>query len=475
LKPIEERLLQDAADYIDRWVGYRQRSQRIPGVAIAVGHRGRLVLSRAYGHADLERDVRLTTGHVFRIASHSKTFTATAVMQLVEQGRVRLDDEARDHVSWLPEEGDVGRVTIRQMLSHAAGVIRDGEDGGFWVLERDFPDADELRAAITGTAPVFPENRQFKYSNFGYALLGQVVEAASGMPYNDYVRRSIVQPLGLRDTGPELDDHARARLATGYTGDHYGLERLPLDHADTRAMSAATGFYSTAEDLCRYGTAHFLGSDELLTDRSRREMQREHWKVEGGEHYGLGFGIYTVGERRVIGHGGGFPGFITSTRIDPKDQLVVVALTNASDGPAAELVNGMLHIVNRAMEAAAEPADQPEVDRDRFAGRYWTLGGAADVVRFGADLVAVDPELPNPFEPAVELKVEGPDLLRITKAPGYGSPGEPVRFTFDDAGRVTHVQWAAIGMVPWEAFEGTVLASVRATRRAPRRTASPAS
>jgi CubicO group peptidase (beta-lactamase class C family) len=466
MKPIDESLLRDALAYIDQWVEYRQRTLRLPGVAIAVRHRDRTVLSRAYGSADIERGVPLTTGHLFRIASHSKTFTATAVLQLVERGLLRLDERAGDRLPWLPAGPDgLGHVTVRQLLSHSAGVTRDG-DGGWWQLERDFPGAEELRGDFIRMPAVYAENVRFKYSNFGYSLLGMIIEAVSGTPYNAHVRGAIVERLGLHDTGPELDDHARERLATGYTGDHYGLDRLAVDHFDTHGMSPATGFYSTAEDLCRYGAAHYLGNDELLTDESKREMQREHWKVDGAPmSYGLGFDVVKVGERRLIGHGGGFPGFITNTKIDPVAGLVFVALTNASDGPAAELVNGMIAILDRALRAAPAPEGH---DLDRFTGRFWSVGGPSDVVRLGGDLLAASPELMAPLSPAVELAREGGDVLKMTEAPGFASPGELARYEFDGSGRVTRIRWAAATLYPWETLEGEVLPAVRATGRVSR-------
>lgn len=468
LKPIDESLLHDALAYADRWVEFRQRTLRLPGVAIAVQHRDRIVLSRAYGMADLERGVPLTTGHLFRVASNSKMFTATAVMQLVEQGALRLDDRAGDHLPWVPGGPDqLGRVTLRQLLSHSAGLVRDGEVGGFWQLERDFLNADELRAELTGTPLVFPANTHFKYSNFGYSLVGLVVEAASGLPYNEYVQRHVIDRLGLRDTSPELDDHVRERLATGYTNDHYGLERAAIDHLDTHAMSPATGCCSTAEDLCRFGAAHFLGSGDLLSDESKREMQHGHWKAEGAPgSYGLGFDVYQVGERRMVGHGGGFPGFITNTRFDTEDQLAVVALTNALDGVAGELTSGIVEILDRALKAEPRSAAADGVDLDRFTGRYWSVGGPVDIVRFGGQLLGLAPEGPSPFGWVVELTVEGPDELRMSRAMGFASPGERARFTFDAAGRVERVKWAAATLRPWEAYEATILPRVRATGRA---------
>jgi CubicO group peptidase (beta-lactamase class C family) len=474
LPTITRELLDHALEYVDRWAGYRQRTLRLPGIAIGVAWQGDVLLARGYGCADLEGQAPMTADHVFRIASHSKTFTGTCVMQLAEDGALGLDDRLSRWLDWAPDgEGQLGRVTVRQLLSHSAGVVRDGDDGGFWQLERDFPDRDEFIERVTRLPVVFAPNIQFKYSNFGYTLLGLVVEAVTGTPYNQHVAASVVAPLGLERTGPELDDVARRHLATGYSSDRAGLERLPIAHIDTHAMSSATGFYSTVRDLCRYGTAHSLGTGELLSDESKREMQRDAWSVDGDEeHYGLGFGIQRVGGRRVVGHGGGFPGFITATRIDPEERLVVTALTNASDGPAADLAHGVIKIVNRAVAAPAEArADgHPGVDRARFAGRFWSLGGPLDVVRFGSELLALDPELADPLGEVTELRVEGPDRLTIAKTRNYGSPGEGMRYTFDgDGGGVSEVRAGAATLRPWEAFERVTLTPLRETRRAAQR------
>jgi CubicO group peptidase (beta-lactamase class C family) len=439
--------VEDAARYAADWVGYRQRTQRIPGVSFAIAHDGDLIASHAIGKADLEADVDLRTDHTFRIASHSKTFTATAILLLVERGQLRLDDRLSQHVSWAA--GPHGDATVRELLSHSAGVIRDGEDAPWWQLRGPFLDLDGLQRAIAETPPVLARNDRFKYSNIGFSLLGQVIAHVTGEPSDVFVRREIVDRLGLPSTDPEpaLDD---PRLATGYTASRYGFERRPLPHLDTRAMASATGFSSTAEDLCRYGAAHFLGNDELLTDASKRELHHGFWEVKGGRggHYGLGFHAFRIGDRTVISHGGGFPGFITFTAIDPVDRLVVCVLTNAHDGPAETIATALVRLIDRAQQAS--PADDDRRSAlDRCTGRYFGLSTVTDVVRLGDDLLAIDPELLDPVADATRLELVEPDVFRIAETGGFASFGERVRFeraTPEDAVRA--VQFAGSRLLP---------------------------
>jgi CubicO group peptidase (beta-lactamase class C family) len=459
MTPLLRSRVTDAAVYAGDWLEYLQRSLRIPGLAVAVRHEDELLLSRAFGFADVERGEEMRTDHVFRIASHSKTFTATAIMLLAERDILSLDDRLSRWLDWLEDEpGGAGRLRVRHLLSHSAGVIRDGLDAGWWDLRMPFHDAASLQAAVRADPPVYSASERFKYSNIGYSLLGAVIEAASGQSYNDFVRSEIVDRLGLRSTGPEPDDTVADRLATGYSSRRYGQRRLPFPALDTRAMSAATGFYSTAEDLCRYGAAHFLGNEELLTDETKREMQHEAWKVEGPQtrHYALGFNVAEVGGRRLIGHGGGFPGFITYTCIDPVDQLVVSVLTNAIDGPAEALATGVVELINRANKTATTPAPEElpaDVDLSRFTGRFFSLWGAIDIVKLGDELVALTPDLLPPTLDVIELEVVDDRTLRIAKAAGYSSPGERVAFEFDEGGRISQVQFAGSRFLPLADYE----------------------
>lgn len=423
----------DAARYAEDWIDVQQRVQRVPGVQVAVACGDDLLLSRAYGLADVATGVPLTTRHLFRVASHSKTFTATAVLQLAEAGQLRLDDRVDGWLDHLAGTG-LGAASLRDLLSHGAGVSRDSADGDFWQLFSPFPDAAGLRA-LTGPhadAGVRPVAERFKYSNLGFGLLGLVVEAASGRTYRDYVAAHIAEPLGLTGTGAEWDPARAAEFATGHTGAATttgpDAPRLAIDPVDTRALAPATGVYSTAEDLVRFAAAHYLGDSRLLSDVSKRRMQHAEWSSgRDNEDYGLGMILTTIGGRRTVGHSGGFPGHITRTILDPVDRFAVSVLTNAIDGPAAGLAATVVRLVNLATQTPA-PAETGGLDR--FTGRFANLWGLLDVVRLGGRLYALDPAAADPTDHPVHLTVEDGATLRIGGGTGYGSYGEAFRYTW---------------------------------------------
>src|SRR2546421_9783316 len=156
------------------------RQSELPGCSIAIAQRGRVLLEQAFGHADLDRGTPLTPRHRFRVASHSKSFTAAGIMKLREKGRLRLDDEAGQYVDDLHPV--VAKTTIAQLLSHSSGLVRDGPDAGQWQDRRPFLGASELRADLAA-APVIAANTRFKYSNHGFGLARMGIQAITGTPY----------------------------------------------------------------------------------------------------------------------------------------------------------------------------------------------------------------------------------------------------------------------------------------------------
>lgn len=444
-------VVHDVIAYWSSLLEFSRRYLRVPGIQAAVYAGGEVVWSGSYGVADLGTGDELTDRHLFRIASHSKTVTGTAIFQLVERGLVRLDDPAAAH---LPElDGlPVGAVTVRDLLGHTSGVVRDSDDGDFWLLHHRFPDRDQLRAILLdeGSAVLSP-NERFKYSNIGYGLLGLIVEAASGTTYGDYVCKHIAGPLGLSDFGPDLDAERAGDYAAGHSSLSYADTRVTIDHVDTRALASATGCFSSARDLVQYFAAHLPGDDRLLGDASKRQMQHAAWQTktdDDANRYGLGMAVQRIGEHDWFGHGGGYPGHITRTMVDAERGVVVAVLTNAIDGPAVQLANAFAHLLDLALETGGE------ADGARLTGRYANLWGVADLVRLNGRLFLFDPTLPDPTAEPIELEVVDDHTLRGIGANGYGSYGEPITFDFDADGNVSSMHGpGGTTRVPLTSFE----------------------
>lgn len=342
----ERNAIASALDYAPRYLELQQGYIPFVGAQVAVRHDEDLLLNEAVGLADIGSGTAMTVDHLFRVASHSKTFTGVACMQLVEREKLRLDDPVKAHVPELADTS-MGRVTIRELLGHGSGMTRDGDDATFWSLDRTFPGKAELIETVRNHGKVLEPNEHFKYSNIGFSVLGLVIEEASGLPYHEYVKTNIVDALGLENTGPDLDVDRIDDYAKGYSSRVHGPERVEIEHIDTFVESSATGFYSTASELTEYFQAHLDGDERILTDASKRRMRQIQWTISDDSMYGLGLSITKVNGRTYIGHSGGYPGQITVSKLDLERKLAISVLTNTNDGPAAMLCSAILQLVDR--------------------------------------------------------------------------------------------------------------------------------
>jgi CubicO group peptidase (beta-lactamase class C family) len=424
-------------DYYRSWLDYRRWYLRVPGVQACVLQDGTQRLSVAFGVADQQAGTPLTDRHLFRIASHSKTFTAVTLLRLVEQGRLRLDDPVAGQLTELAGSA-LARVTVRELLGHGGGVIRDSEDGDFWQLFREYPDRDELiRIATEPSAAVLPRNDRFKYSNIAYGLLGLVIERVTGVDFAEAVHAEILDPLGLTDTGPELFTERADDFAAGHTALSYAAERSVIPHVDTQALAAATGFYATAADLASFYAALLPGEHTLLDEDAQRQLRHREWEVKNGESwYGLGVFLNKIGEHELFGHSGGYPGHITRTFACPKRRTVASVLTNAIDGPAEPLAAALF----RLLDLAAAATHRPAPDGERFTGRFSFLWGVQDVALLDGRLFLLNPTLVNPADDPVALEVLDPNTLKMVSGPGGGSIGEPMRYEFSAGGDIRSVR-----------------------------------
>lgn len=440
--------LPQAARYAARWLDHQIRTTEQPGCVLAVARGDALVLEHATGVADLAEGTPLRPGHGFRVASHSKTFTAAAVLLLRERGLLRLDDPVARHVADLSPA--VGALTLAQLLSHSAGLMRDGTDAGHWQDRRPFLDAAALREQLA-QAPTLDPNSRFKYSNLGFGLVGLAIEAVTGEPYREWMLREVVRPARLQATTPDMPAAPGTPLATGHGTRLPGGRRFPVPgHNDTRALAAATGFVSTAGDLARFmASLDPKAETSILSAASRREMVRRHWRVpeEADRGYGLGTISGSVKGHDWFGHSGAFQGFISRTACVPDWGASVSIVTNAVDGLANAWVDGVLTIFDLfARYGAAGPG------LDVWAGRWWTIWGALDTVPMGDRVVLASPAQLAPVADASEIVLSRPLEGRIAAASGFGSYGEPARLTLSAEGVPQRLTLGGTELLPEAAF-----------------------
>jgi CubicO group peptidase (beta-lactamase class C family) len=431
-----DRWLAAALDYIPRWLEFQMRASQQPGCIVAIAHRDKVVLERAFGSANLDTGEKLTPRHRFRIASHTKSFTAAAVLKLRERGKLKLDDTAGQFVSGL--HPGVARATIAQLLSHSAGLIRDGREAGQFLDRRPFLNARELKEDLE-LPPVIDAGARLKYSNHGYALLGLIIEAITGESWPSFIKREIIEAAGLTETTPDMPLRRGTPFARGHTGRILLGSRLviPGDFV-LHAVAPAGSVVSTAADVARFFAQLSPGARQsVISAASRREMTRRQWRNPNASlesYYGLGTMSGTTNGWNWFGHGGGLQGYISLTRTYPDQELTVVVLTNAIDGWAGLWVDGITNI----LQAFARNGAPSRKVKD-WNGRFWTLWGASDLVPMGNKVVWVAPGMITPMTDAGELTVIGRNLAKITLANGYGSYGEMVRCVRNKSGKITEL------------------------------------
>jgi D-alanyl-D-alanine carboxypeptidase len=436
----------DALRLLDAWVTTTVAQRDQPGVSIGVVLGDRLVWAKGYGYADMGKKVPASPQTLYRIASITKTFTAVAILQLRDAGKLQLDDPLRRHLSWArirAHDPDASDVTIRELLTHSSGLQRE-VPGTFWTTPT-FPPSAALREEIEETNS---PGITWKYSNLGFALLGEVVSAVSGEPWDRYVQRHILDPLGMRSTRimPRADE---PNLALGYA------RPVPGEHpvnastfGSLEAVSAAGNLASNIEDLAKYMAFHLsesaLGSGVILKGATSRDMHRPQWLLDDWQNaWGFGMRVRRVDGRVQVGHPGSVPGYRTQIEFVPTLRLGVIVLTNADDGNPASYVDYALQLLNPiAARAVARPVVPLSVNAARYVGRYRSQDGSTTmlVAVLDGQLSLVAPDAANPYTTRIILEFTsdpGTFVMRSTGTFAFDAFGELLTFDVGSDGQIT--------------------------------------
>jgi CubicO group peptidase (beta-lactamase class C family) len=327
---------------VDEYVLAEMQKQRIPGVSVAVVKAGEIILAKGYGFANVEHQVPVKPETIFQSGSVGKQFTATAVMMLMEEGKLSLEDPITKYFPDAPAAWQ--KITIRHLLTHTAGTTDYPSDFDF---RRDYTE-DELLKRAEAIPLSFQPGDKWSYSNLGYVLLGILIHKVSGKFYGDFLQERIFQPLGMSTARIISEEDIVPNRAAGYR-----LVKGALKNQGWVSPSLNTtadgALYLTVYDMAKWDAA--LYTEKLLKKTSLDQM----WtpvKLNSGktENYGFGWGVEEVRGHRIIEHGGAWQGFKCQISRYVNDKLTIIVFANLIQANQTKLAHGIAAIYNSELE-----------------------------------------------------------------------------------------------------------------------------
>jgi CubicO group peptidase (beta-lactamase class C family) len=326
---------------------------KVPSMAVAVARQGRIVWEEGFGLADVEHGVAATPTTVYSVASITKPMTATALMTLVERGKVDLDRPANDYLGTpgiTGLAGDAAGATVRRVLSHSSGLPVYSRT---YYANDSTAHADLDRAIARYAILTYPPGRVYEYSNLGFGIIQRIIERVSGRRYEDVMRDEVFGPLGMTattiGTGQGIA-HAAVRYSPQGTP-------LPFYDMDHRGASLA---WTSAHDLIRFAMFllrdHARGATSVITDRSVLAMQHVETPGDSTQGYGLGIEIDREGTRTLVMHNGSMPGVDATLRMYPAEDVAFVVLSNSENEATGQIADAIRDAMLAPAPAPAAPA-----------------------------------------------------------------------------------------------------------------------
>lgn len=423
----------------------------ITGVAVGV-LAGDQELAAGFGITSIENPLPVTPDTLFQIGSITKTFVATGIMRLVENGRLDLDVPVR---TWLPDlrlfDDDVAqRVTLRHLLTHTGGWVGD--------YFNDFGSGDDALARMVAEVAKLPQltplGEAFSYNNAGFYLAGRVLEVVTGTIFEQAIKELVLDPLGMNHSYFSPGDVMTHRFVVG----HETIDKQPKvvrPWPIGRAVHAAGGLVATVHELFRYARFHMgdgaaVNGARLLSSESMTAMRTPRVPASGVQQVGLSWFITDLDGTQMISHGGGTNGQVAHLAIVPHRKFAVVVLTNSDQGGTLiyPLLDRALSLFLGLNMPQATPIDVPQDQLQAFAGRYDSALTGADITlgegllvlqRFHKGGFPTPDTPPGPPPPPVRLAFYAEDRAVILDEPYKDTRGEFLR---DSDGRIV---WLRVG------------------------------
>lgn len=377
------------ADALSKFIQGEMQDKKLPAFSIALVDNQQVVWAQGFGYVDPDKKIPATAKTVYRIGSVSKLFTDIGVMQLIERGQLDLDAPIQTYLpDFHPKNPFHTPITLRQLMSHRAGLLREPPVGNYF-------DPSNLSLAamvrsLNQTTLVYPPETHTKYSNAGVAVVGYVLEKHSGEPFAKYLKHAVLQPMGLHDSAFEPEPDVIAHLAKAYMWSYDG-KLFPAPTFEL-GMAPAGCMYSTVLDLGKFLSVLFNGgrgvNGEVLKNETLEKMWTPQFAKSGqSSPYGLGFHLAMIDGHREVEHAGAIYGFATQLSGLPDDKLGVVTVTTMDSANA--VTSHVADVALRLMLTAKKGEPLPKIDETspillervrQLEGRYGEGDSAVDLV-----------------------------------------------------------------------------------------------
>lgn len=330
---------------VDDYINTELQKQRIPGLSLAVVKDGKIILAKGYGLSNVEHQVPVKPETIFQSGSVGKQFTATAVMMLVEEGKINLEDKISKYFSDAPAGWQ--NITVRHLLTHTSGTTDYPNDFDF---RRDYTE-DELLKRAEAIPLAFQPGEKWSYSNLGYVVLGILIHKVSGKFYGDFLQERIFRPLGMTTARIISEADIVPNRAAGYTIVKGELKNQGWV-SPTLNTTADGALYLTVYDMAKWDAA--LYTESLLPRRSLEQM----WtpvKLNDGktQSYGFGWGLAEVRGHHIIEHGGSWQGFKSHIARYVDDKLTIIVFANLAQSNPTRIAHGVAAIYDPALTPIA--------------------------------------------------------------------------------------------------------------------------
>ena len=443
--------VQEAIKLLETWLEAQKDYSQLPGLSMAVVHDQELLWSGGYGFSNPKEQMVSSDNSIHSICSISKLFTAIALMQLRDQGKLRLDDPVSKHLSWYKIKNTfpkMGIATIENILTHSSGLPRES-DYNYWTgPDFPFPPSEKIIKKLPEQNTLYPADKYFQYSNLGLTLAGEVVSSVSGRAFDAYVKDNILIPLKMSDTRTFMPKSLFGKqLAIGHEARNRSGERPAVPLFNAEGIGPAAGFSSTVLDLAKFASWQFRvldGKNELIKSNTLREMQRVHFLDEDwSPAWGLGFSIWKNDSKKFVGHGGSCPGYRSQLLLQPDRKISTIFMTNASGVNSRMYAQKAYEIFEAAISSAVNNKKPKTLNNrfKKFLGHYseapW--GGESIVVSWEGELAIINMPTESPLDLTKIRHISGNKFKRIrnTKDPKHLEVlGEDIIFEANRSGNI---------------------------------------